>query len=123
MIDIEEFAYRYSEEQANLLLYLYHLITSFPHIRAKISYRIPFYYGKSWICYTNPTKKGGVELAFVRGNELSDENNLLQARDRKQVSGITLMSMQEVNESHLVSLLIQAIELDRTKPYKGPKSK
>ena len=120
MIDIEEFASGYEENQAELLIYLHDLITSFPNMQAKISYRIPFYYGKSWICYTNPLKKGGVELAFVRGNEMVDEDRVLESRGRKQVRGIIYESAKHIDEQAMIPMIIQAIDLDRTTPYRGP---
>jgi hypothetical protein len=42
------------------------------NLEDKIRFGIPFYFGRSWICYLNPIKNHKVELAFVRGNELSN---------------------------------------------------
>ncbi len=50
-----------------VMLQLHDFILSHPEMYSKISYGIPFYYRKSWICYLNPRKNKSVELAFIRG--------------------------------------------------------
>ena len=80
---VQDFILGYPGNEQKIMQYLNHLVMSFPGITGKISYRIPFYYRKSWICYLNLTKNGGVEFAFPRGNELSNEQGLLDSKGRK----------------------------------------
>ena len=89
----------------------------FPGITSKIRYRIPFYYSKSWICYINPIKKQGVELVFLRGNELSNFQGILDAKGRKQVAGLELFDHTKVPFKELSEVLTEALILDKTVPY------
>lgn len=114
---VELFILEKEGEQQQVLDYLHRLLSSFPEITSKIRYKIPFYYHKSWICYLNPTKDGGVELAFTRGNELSNEQGLLQAKGRKQVYGVTFYSVRDIDEDLVAEVFQEALILDEEIPY------
>lgn len=100
---------------------LHDLIMSCDRMSAKIKFRIPFYYQKSWVCYLNPTKNKGVELCFTRANELSNENNLLDFKNRKQVAGITYYDYSEIDESLIHEVLNEALILDDHVKYSNKK--
>ena len=117
MNDIEAYLSDLASPQQEMMDYLHQLITSYPEVTAKIRYKIPFYYRRSWICYLNPTKDGGVELAFTRGNELSNEQGLLDARGRKQVSGVVFYQLKDIPEAVLYEVLQEAFLLDEEAPY------
>ena len=117
MNDIEAYLSDLASPQQEMMDYLHQLITSYPEVTAKIRYKIPFYYRRSWICYLNPTKDGGVELAFTRGNELSNEQGLLDARGRKQVSGVVFYQLRDIPEAVLHEVLQEAFLLDEEVPY------
>ena len=117
MNDIEAYLSDLASPQQEMIDYLHQLITSYPEVTAKIRYKIPFYYRRSWICYLNPTKDGGVELAFTRGNELSNEQGLLDARGRKQVSGVVFYQLKDIPEAVLYEVLQEAFLLDEEAPY------
>jgi len=59
----EDFIYQQEGSRREVMLYLHQLFLDM-NLVAKIRYRVPFYYGKSWICYLNPQKKESIELAF-----------------------------------------------------------
>lgn len=80
----------------------------------KMRYKIPFYDHKSWVCYLNPVKNGGVELAFVRGNQLSNDQGLLQANNRKQIRGITMFKVAEIPEREILEIVQEALILDES---------
>ncbi|MCB0557499.1 MAG: DUF1801 domain-containing protein [Lewinellaceae bacterium] len=117
MNDIEAYLSDLDSPQQEMIDYLHQLITSYPEVTAKIRYKIPFYYRRSWICYLNPTKDKGVELAFTRGNELSNEQGLLDARGRKQVSGVVFYQLKDIPEAVLYEVLQEAFLLDEEAPY------
>ena len=123
MEEVEFFILEQEGMQRAVLQYLHELISSYPNIIAKIRYKIPFYYQKSWLCYLNPTKDGRVELAFTRGNELSNEQGLLQSNGRKQVFGITFSSIEEIKEELIHEIFQEALLLDEEVPYKSKRSK
>ena len=83
MKDLEVFMLRYEGSQKDIMQYLHSIMASLPGVTGKISYKLPFYYRKSWLCYLNPTKDGKVEFAFTRGNELSNIQGILESKGRK----------------------------------------
>jgi len=109
--------------QKAIMEYLHELMCSYPEVTSKIRYRIPFYYKKSWICYLNPIKKEGVELAFIRGNELSNEQGLLDARGRKQVAGVIFTKLSDIPQEVLCEVIEEAIILDEMVPYQSKRKK
>ena len=123
MAEVEDFIYEYEGQQREILLYLYQLFTADLGLESKIRYRIPFYYGRSWICYTNPVKKEGIELVFLRGNELSNEQGLLESKGRKQVLGVTFSKLADIPEETLLEVLQEAMLLDETVAYASKRKK
>jgi hypothetical protein len=117
MSPAEEFISGFEGNQKELLLYLHDLIMSHPGMTTRISYGLPFYYRKSWICYLNPTKNGGVELAFTRGTELSNEQGLLDSKGRKQVSSVTFYQINNLPHNSIQEILQEAMLLDEKVPY------
>ena len=123
MSPTQAFILDYEGDQSEVLQYLHDFLLTFPDVTSKIRYRIPFFYRKSWICYLNPTKKGKVELAFTRGNELSNANGLLDAKGRSQVMGVEYSKVDEINEEALVEIIQEALMLDDTVPYASKRKK
>lgn len=118
-----DFIGQYEGVQYELLIYLDELIASFPEVTCKLRYGLPFYYRKSWICYLNPIKDGQVELAFTRGNELSNIQGLLDARGRKQVYSVIYSIPADVEEDGLLEVLQEAFVLDAEVPYASKRKK
>ena len=117
MLEAEEFIYHFEGEQRQVLLYFHRLLATDLNLTVKMRYDLPFYYGKSWICYLNPIRGGQVELSFIRGNELSNEQGLLESRGRKQVSSAVFHTLAEVRNSPVDEVIQEAILLDETRPY------
>ncbi|MDX1326472.1 MAG: DUF1801 domain-containing protein [Arenibacter sp.] len=114
---VEEFIYQHEDDQRKIMLFLHKWLTLDLNLTDKMRYKIPFYYGKSWICYLNPTNKGTIEFAFVRGNELSNEQNLLESKGRKQVFSVEFEKLKDIPQQALHEILQEAILLDEVKPY------
>jgi len=114
---VENYIFEHQGEEKEVMYFLHQLFTGELMLREKLSYGIPFYYRKSWVCYINPLKGGGVELAFPRGNELSNEQGVLDNRGRKQVFGMTIKSMKDLDENIVREILHEAILLDQTVAY------
>ena len=124
MTAVEAFILEKEGTQQAVLQFLNDLMMSHPEITSKIRYKVPFYYRKSWICYLNPTKKPiGVEMVFLRGNELSNEQGLLDAKGRKQVMGVTFSKVEDVPMETLLEVIQEAILLDETVPYASKRSR
>jgi len=122
MSEVQDFIYQYDGNQRKIMLFFHNWLTSELNLIEKIRFGIPFYYGKSWICYLNPVKKDKIELAFVRGNELSNDQALLQSKGRKQVYSIEFETMKDIPEQLVNEIIQEAILLDEAEPYKSKRS-
>lgn len=100
------------ENQRQIMQQLHDLMLSFPKITTKIRYQIPFYYRRKWLCYLNPIKNNGVELCFLRGSELSNEQGIIEPTERKMVRGISFYSVDKIDKKVLCEIINEAILLD-----------
>lgn len=123
MNEVESFIYNYQGKQRDVMLYLHSLLSSDLGLTVKLRFGIPFYYRKSWICYLSPKKKGIVEFAFVRGNELSNEQGLLNSKGRKQVFSVDFESIAGIPNDVINEIIQEAILLDQTIPYASKRKK
>lgn len=121
MSAVEVYIAEQEPTQKQIMNILHDLIMRYDRMSAKIRFRIPFYYQKSWVCYLNPVKNNGVELCFVRANELSNENGHLNFKDRKQVAGITYYSHKNIDENIINEVLSEALILDDHVKYTNRK--
>ncbi len=121
MSSVEAFIIEKEGPQQEVLQFLNDLMMSTPEVTSKIRYKVPFYYRKSWICYLNP-KPIGVELVFLRANELSNEQGLLDAKGRKQVAGVTFEKVADIPVEIVLEVIQEAIWLDETTPYASKRS-
>lgn len=112
MTTIEAYTLELPENQRRITQRLHGLLMSLPMVKTKISYKIPFYYRRKWFCYLNPIKNDGVELCFLRGNELSNEQGVLEITDRKMVRGVKFYSADSIDEKILFEVINEAILLD-----------
>jgi len=117
MTEVEDFIYSHEGSQRAIMLLLHNLLTIELNLTDKLRYKIPFYFGKSWICYFNPRKDGQIEFAFLRGNELSNTHGLLHSKGRKQVWSIQFSHPSEIPIVSLRETILEAILLDETVPY------
>ena len=95
-----------------MLGYLDDRLVNHHGLRSTISYGVPMYSMKSWICYLNPQKKGGIELCFTRGVDLSNEQGLLDLRGRKMVAGVYFHHLSEIPERVLDEIIQEALIID-----------
>ena len=86
--------------------------------KEKISYNVPFFYGRKGICIVWPSSiprggiKQGVLLGFWYGNKLNDIDNYLTHGTNKQIFYKIYRSAEEINEKAIVKLLQEAVKLD-----------
>jgi hypothetical protein len=87
--------------------------------KEKISYNVPFFYGKKGICIVWPSTiprggiKKGVLLGFWYGNKLNDVNNYLTHGTNKQIFYKIYHAAEEINEVEITLLLKEAVQLDQ----------
>lgn len=119
MSEVEDFIYQFEGHQREVMLYFHQLMTKELNLSEKIRFKIPFYYGKSWICYLNPIKEGKIELAFIRGNELSNTQGLLHNKGRKQVHGVEFDTVSDIPFEAINEIIQESLLLDETEPNKS----
>lgn len=89
-----------------------------PTCKEKISFNVPFFYGKKGICIIWPASiprggiKKGVLLGFWYGNKLKDVDNYLIHGTNKQIFYKIYNSVEDIDEEAIVQLLREAILLD-----------
>lgn len=116
-MESEDFIYQYEGHQRDVMFFFHNWLTAELGLTSKISYKIPFYYRRSWICYLNPGKDGRVELAFTRGNELSNNQGILESFGRKQVCSVMFDSVSDIPMQEIKEIIHEAILLDESTPY------
>ena len=89
------------------------------YCKEKISYQVPFFYGRKGICIIWPSAiprggiKKGVLLGFWYGNKLADADNYLTHGTNKQIFYKIYSDVEEINVKAVVKLLKEAVNLDR----------
>ena len=88
------------------------------YCKEKISYNVPFFYGKKGICIIWPATiprsgiKKGVLLGFWHGNKLKDNDHYLIHGTNKQVFYKIFHSPEEISGRAIIKLLKEAIKID-----------
>lgn len=122
MSAIENYIIEQPENQQKIMSFLHSELSAIEGISGKISYRVPFYYRKSWICYLNPVKPDKVELCFVRANEFTNNYAELDFKNRKQVAGILIHNVEDIPLETILDIMNEAVELDEKVKYNVRKS-
>lgn len=104
-------------ERQEVMRAIHAFLMSYPGMKVRLRYGIPFYDIRTWICYLNAAKTGGTELAFVRANELENVGGLLDFRGRTQVAGVVWHQVREIRFEALAEIMEEALKLDEEKKY------
>ncbi|MGB0167350.1 MAG: hypothetical protein ACPF8V_10910 [Luteibaculum sp.] len=88
-------------------------LTALPGVRCEMKYGLPFFLKNSWVCYINPLKEGGLELAFPRAYQLSNEEGIIDFKGRKQVGGIYIGGISDLSNPKIYRVIQEAILLDQ----------
>jgi hypothetical protein len=88
--------------------------------KEKISYQVPYFYGKRGICIIWPATipgggiKKGVLLGFWQGNRLNDCDNYLTHGTNKKIFYKIFNSPEEIDDYAIVKLLDEALRIDQS---------
>ncbi|WP_010182727.1 DUF1801 domain-containing protein [Aquimarina agarilytica] len=124
MNPVETYIFEQSENKQQILTFFHDLFVNQYGLTANIKWKIPTYYGKTWVTYLNPDKKkDGIHVCFVRGNELSEKHSILKAEGRKMVKSMYVDSLDKIPYEQFIDCIKEAITLDKTVKYKAPNSK
>jgi hypothetical protein len=102
---VDEYIEQLDEENkgvANFIRQRLHALI--PSVEERFSFKIPFYHYFGMFCYINKVK-GGIELCFCRGRELSEMYELLDLKKRKMIAGITFKGLKD-DKLAMVDVLI-----------------
>lgn len=89
------------------------------YCKEKISYNVPFFYGKKGICIIWPSTiprggiKDGVLLGFWYGNRLADSDNYLIHGTNKQIFYRIYTDVVQIDTNAINKLLHEAAILDQ----------
>jgi len=89
------------------------------YCKEKISFNVPYFYGKKGICIIWPSTiprggiRKGVLFGFWYGNKLNDVNNYLVQGTNKQIFYKIYHTPEEINVREIVRLLKEAVKLDK----------
>jgi len=89
------------------------------YCKEKISYNVPFFYGKKGICIIWPSTiprggiKDGVLLGFWYGNRLADSDNYLIHGTNKQIFYRIYTDVVQIDTNAINKLLHEAANLDQ----------
>lgn len=112
MSTIGDFILGIDGQQKAIVSYLHQRLVEYHGLKQDIKYEIPMYRNRKWVCYMNPIKKNGIELAFVKGYLLSNEQKLLDQKKRKYVAGIDIYHISEIRERAIDEIIQEALILD-----------
>ena len=88
------------------------------YCKEKLTYNVPFYYGKRRICLIWPASvpwggfNKGVFFGFCQGPKLTDNDHYLVHGTNKQIYYRIFQSHDEIEVDNLTKLLKQAVEID-----------
>ncbi len=113
MKTVENFILGLDGQQKAIVSYLHQHLTENHDLIPKISFNIPMYYKRKWVCYLNPIKNDGIELAFVKGHRLSNDQGLLKTKNRKRISGIDLYEIRSIPMRQIDEIVQEALIIDQ----------
>ncbi|NQZ76233.1 MAG: hypothetical protein HRT61_08995 [Ekhidna sp.] len=116
MKNVADFLYLLDGSQRAIVSFLHQKLSDEYDLEAKIKWRIPTYHRRSIVCYLNPIKNDGIELAFPKGSLLSNSQGLLHRKGRKQVAGIDIYDLHFLSKIPMHELINEAIILDDFTP-------
>lgn len=115
-VSVDEFIDHQQPHMQQLMQWLRILILkSHPKIREHLEINTPMFKVKHDVCYfgkVHPTK--GLEVCFLRGFQLSNEQGLIESKGRKFIHGITLTDIADLKskETAFQEILNEALILD-----------
>jgi len=89
------------------------------YCKEKMSFNVPFFYGKKGICIIWPSTvpRGGITegvlLGFWQGNKLNDVDHYLTHGTNKKVFYKIYKSPEEIDEAAIAKLLKEAVRVDQ----------
>lgn len=108
---------RFNEAEQRTAQYIRGLIlNAAPYITERFKYNVPFFYGRSSLCYLNfDGKAKSFYIGFIKGHQLSDHYGVLKGTDLKQVRYFYIKDFNSHQESLFLDTLNEALLLENVK--------
>jgi hypothetical protein len=116
--EVKQYIEKLPEDLREVAVRLREIILSTIEVDEKLSYTVPFYYGRSRVCYLN-ARKDVLNLGFCRGHEMQDMG-LLEVKGRSEVRTIEFRSVSDIDEHSIKELLLEADRLDQLRSKRKP---
>jgi len=133
MQSVDDFFHDLPKEEKAIALRLREIILqAAPDFKEEFSYGVPYYFRHRRVTCIWPASSAGgpskgVFIGFCRGNEMSNEQGIIEMGNRKRFGLIRYYDVKEINEDVLMELLQEAIMVDeevwRRKTNKRPRLK
>ncbi|AFK05020.1 hypothetical protein Emtol_3894 [Emticicia oligotrophica DSM 17448] len=115
-ISIEDFIESQNTDIGLLLTQLRNcVLNTHPKMKERFLYNTAMFGVKNELCYFNVLKNDkGIEVGFHRGFQLSNEQNILENKNRKFIHGITFKNISDFKEKEalFIEVIQEAIILD-----------
>ncbi|MFI5135896.1 MAG: DUF1801 domain-containing protein [Chitinophagales bacterium] len=118
MQSIDDFFHDLPKEEKAIALRLREIILQgAPDFKEEFSYGVPYYFRHRrvtciWPASSAGGPKKGVFIGFCRGNEMLNEQKIIEMGNRKRFGLIRFYDVKEINEDVLMELLQEAIMID-----------
>lgn len=110
---VEDYIYNLKfEHEREIVLLLHDSLMQFKGMKATINWGLPFYQRNFPLAYINVRKKGGVELCFWKGRQLSENYLMVNMNGRKLIGGIIFNTIDFKQIEELLQVLDEAVKLD-----------
>lgn len=110
---VEDYIYKIKDKKIqDIVILLHDCLLDIEGVKASINWGLPFYQRNYPIAYINVRKKGGVELCFWKGRELSANHSIVEMKGRKLIGGIVFTEINEHQIEEMTFVLNDAITLD-----------
>lgn len=114
MNPVEVYISKRPKNQMEIMGYLHELILfTIPEVKFAIKWQIPLYRINKMAFYMNPLKTGGIEFAFLQAKSFDNKlKSQLDFKNRSMVGGITIASLESIDEKLINALIKEAHRVD-----------
>lgn len=101
-MSIERYLFELQEPQQSIARILRNmLLNSAPGVMESYKYRCPFFTYKKGLCYLAKNKKEQIYIGFIQGQELTNNQGMLNSYQLKQVAHLVVPSLQFVQDKEV----------------------
>lgn len=89
------------------------ILEAAPGIEEKVSYHLPFYHHRGWMCYLHFNKEARLIVGFTRGVHMTDPEGLFAVTDHALIRHyLPPLPGERMNEAPFLRLLDEAVRVN-----------